>query len=1211
MSAGSGVVAAGARLGLFGGLARLFKGPVSRLAADDTKGGTRLTRALRAGRGGAGKARTYASRVLTKDPIDVASGEVILRQIDVELAGALPLVLERTYLSSSRIDGLFGVAWASTLDQRLEIDADGVCFASADGMVLTYPPPAEGTRVLPDSGPRWPLRKTGDGAYTITDPPTGREWHFSGRTGTVLPLTSIADRNGHRIELVHDDDGLLSEVRHSGGYRIAVAMDGGRVAALRLVTGHADGPLLVRYRYDDAGRLSEVINSSGAPLRFAYDDAGRLAGWVDRNGFWYRYAYDERGRAVRAEGSDGLLNVTLGYAEDGSATTVTDSLGHPTTFHFNESRQVVAEVDPLGRRTVSEWDDQDRLVARTDPLGRTTRYAYDDRGNLTSIIGPGERRLSARYDEFGRPVECVEANGAVWRQEFDDRGNVSAIIDPQDAVTRCSYDDRGHVTAITDALGRTTRVTLDAAGLAVAATDPGGATTRIRRDAFGRVTAIEDATGGVTRFGWTLEGRPAWRTLPGGATERWQYDAEGNCVEYRDAEGHLTRTAYGPFDQPVARIGPDGARLEFAYDTELRLVAVTNPIGLVWRYEYNGSGDLVRETDFNGRTVSYAHDGAGRVTTRVNGAGQATHYTHDVFDNVVEQRSGDTVATFTYDPAGRLIRAVNPDADVRFDRDRLGRVIGETCNGRTLTSVYDLMGRRVRRRTPYGAEAVWRYDGGGRPTVLRTAGQTIGFAHDAAGREVERRIGGNAVFAQWWNADGRLGSQTLWRTGGDRPSQHRVYRYRADGALVGVADRLAGPASFDLDVAGRVTAVHGDGRRERYAYDPAGNITGADTGTDHDAAGPREHVGVRVRRAGRTHYSYDEQGRVVVRRQVTPSGKSLTWEYVWDADDRLTAVTTPGGRRWRYRYDALGRRVAKQLLTRDGRAVEEQTDFVWDGAVLAEQVQSGHVTTWDYEPETFRPLTQTEGVLTDGVERIDQRFHAIVTDLIGTPTEFVTGDGAVAGRLRTTLWGAPVAGGTVDCPLRFPGQYHDAETGLHYNFQRYYDPAGGRYQSPDPLGLAPAPDPYAYAVNPTLRIDPLGLAPCEPERHFALGLKHQMFTGRPLLEPFSEKVGAHNFFNKPADWWHGSNEETVLHLLKDPKTKVSFNMTGVDDPYEAFLRVEKNRGNIGNGAGFTDWELYQISKHPETWSKITFYNEGKVVGNPFEWKGGELTHPFG
>ena len=40
-----------------------------------------------------------------------------------------------------------------------------------------------------------------------------------------------------------------------------------------------------------------------------------------------------------------------------------------------------------------------------------------------------------------------------------------------------------------------------------------------------------------------------------------------------------------------------------------------------------------------------------------------------------------------------------------------------------------------------------------------------------------------------------------------------------------------------------------------------------------------------------------------------------------------------------------------------------------------------------------------------------------------------------------------------DLPLRLPGQRYDAETGLHYNYFRDYDPSTGRYQESDPIGL--------------------------------------------------------------------------------------------------------------------------------------------------------------
>ena len=61
-------------------------------------------------------------------------------------------------------------------------------------------------------------------------------------------------------------------------------------------------------------------------------------------------------------------------------------------------------------------------------------------------------------------------------------------------------------------------------------------------------------------------------------------------------------------------------------------------------------------------------------------------------------------------------------------------------------------------------------------------------------------------------------------------------------------------------------------------------------------------------------------------------------------------------------------------------------------------------------------------------------------------------------------------------PLRFQGQYCDAETGLHYNRFRYYDPQIGRFTTQDPISLAGGINLYQYAPNPVQWVDPLGLA---------------------------------------------------------------------------------------------------------------------------------------
>lgn len=1006
---------------------------------------------------------------------------MVLHQVDVELPGVLPLILARTHVSSYRAGRSFGPSWASSLDQRLEFDADGILFVADEGVILAYPRAAGDGAVLPAVGAQWPLQRTADG-YVVAKPELGQSLHFVDTGGAEARLVAISDRNGNRMDLRYGPDGGLAEVNHSGGYRIGVERADGLVTGLRLLSssGGADVPLM-SFGYSEDGRLREVVNSSRRALKFDYDAAGRIVRWEDRNAQWYSYVYDERGRCGRNEGSGGFLAGSFDY-HDGR-TDFTNSLGHRTSFQLNAHGQVVREIDPLGNTTASEWDEFDRLLSRTDPLGRTVRYHYDDDGNLVTLVRPDGSEATATYNAFRSPVTTTEPGGAQWRTEYDARGNVIAETDPLGATTSYAYTDGGGLASITDPLGNVLAVQTDAAGLPIAVTNPLGATTRYVRDVFGRVVQIVDAVGGVTRFTWTVEGKMLSRTLPDGATEFWRYDGEGNQLEHVDPLGQATRHEYSGFDQLAARTGPDGARFEFGYDTQLRLASVTNPNGRAWRYQYDAAGRLVSETDFDGRTLAYAHDAAGQLIERRNGAGEVVRFGYDALGEMTEKHAPGGMTTFRYDGAGRLVRAADADAELVVRRDALGRVVAESVNGRTLTSEYDLAGRRTRRISPSGAQSIWEYDAGGQVAALHTAGRTMTFGYDPARREIWRNLGAGAVLAQQWDANHRLISQVLRGPDRPAPAQARQYHYRPDGHLVGVSDQVSGPRRFELNSTGRVTAVQGSNWAERYAYDPVGDIVSADLPSPHSAAdgapATRESTRLPERHSGGAHYRRDEQGRVTARQRRTLSGQVQLWRYTWDAEDRLTGVTTPDGVSWRYLYDPLGRRMAKQRLGRDGSIVE-QTDFTWDGVLLAERSQPGTATTWNWDAETTRPLTQTERSARQDApqEWFDREFYSLITDIVGTPVEMVDGRGEIAWRAQTTVWGSALAGlsGGPSCPLRFPGQYHDAETGLHYNYFRYYDPSSGAYCSADPLGLAGGTNPYAFVANPSRQFDLLGLS---------------------------------------------------------------------------------------------------------------------------------------
>ncbi|WP_338598503.1 DUF6531 domain-containing protein [Saccharopolyspora sp. SCSIO 74807] len=1066
-------------------------------------GRTGLAKAAKAGIGRVGRQLGDAAAHVTQrfqmqlrsDPIDVASGRMVADETDVELGGALPLTFQRTHLSSYRSGLFFGPSWASTLDQRLEIDEDGVYFASEDGLTLAYPRAEPGETVHPTNGPQWPLARSHDGNFTITDVEQGRTLHFT-RFDGYWPLTAITDRNGDRIQFTYDDTGLPLEVHHSGGYRVRVETTNRLVTALYLC-GADDGRdlALMRYRYQQE-RLTEVINPSGQPMRVEYDGPGRITAWTDRNDCWYRYLYDDEGRCVRTEGAGGFLNSTFTYDRENAVTYVSDSLGNETAFHLGESGQILREIDPRGGQTLSEWDERHRLLARTDALGRTTEYEYDEDGNLAVVTRPDGQQARFAYNDLRLPITIVAPDGTISHREYDDNGNLTRIVDPTGAATSYGYDAAGHLARVTDALGNTRTVESNAAGLPTTVTDALGAHTSYERDAFGRVVAITDALGGVTRFGWTIDGKPAWHTLPDGATERWFYDAEGNVRTHVGVLGETTHTKATYFDLPSAEVRPDGTRLEFGYDTELRLTSVTNQQGLVWRYAYDHAGHLTSETDFNGRTITYRHDAAGQLVERTNGAGESTVFVRNTLGEVAERRSGDSVAAFHYDEAGRLRAATNADAHVTFERDPLGRVVTETINGRTVNSTYDPLGRRTRRVTPSGVESRWEYDANGDPMTLHTAGHMMRFTFDAAGRETERVLGAGAVLTQNWDAKHQLVSQTLTGAKG-RQTQHRAFTYRTDGVPAVIDDQLNGRRDFALDTAGRVTGVQGSGWTERYAYDAAGNITSAswpasEDSIEADALGEREYSGTLIRRAGKVRYEHDGQGRLVLRQRKRLSQKPATWHYSWDADDRLVGVSTPEGARWWYRYDPLGRRVAKQRLDQDG-SVAEKIDFHWDGFALVEQIHTGgtpdvlqpsgkRITAWDYEPGSFRPLTQLERSSPGGPSQgwFDEQFHSIISDVAGFPMELIDEHGEIDRHRRTTVWGS-VDAGTGDgatTPLRFPGQYFDPESQLSYNFQRHYDPATGRYGSSDPLGLLAGLNPHMYVANPLVLTDPLGLYSC-------------------------------------------------------------------------------------------------------------------------------------
>ncbi|MGI5221787.1 putative T7SS-secreted protein [Nocardia sp. CA-290969] len=1079
---------------------------------------------------GADRNRDPDQRECSEDPVDICTGAFLLPETDAELPGVLPLTLRRGHHSDYSFGRWFGPSWSATLDARLVIEDEGVTFVAEDGMMVAYPHAEVGVPVDPlISGRPWSLLRTETGGYRIRDRRRELIWHFAPepeiggldiRLGNYA-VSAITDRHHNRIRFHYDRDGAPVEVTHSGGYRIRVSTAHGRITGLALVTGDGTTTPLRTFTYD-GGNLVAVTDAAGTAIRYTYDAENRMTSWTDSNGNRMVNTYDAAGRVIGQHGTGGVLDTRFDYFEfpDGSGrtTAVTDSTGATTHYGFDRDLRLRDHLDPAGGHTHIDYNADRNPLEVIAPDGARTSYRYNPAGDIAKIVRPDGYSIDFEYFWKNRPSAVTGPDGAVTRREWDERGNLIATVDAAGDRTEYTYHPSGALATIVESHGARTVVDVDAAGLPIRITDPLGAVTHLDRDSAGRPVRVTGADGAVTRYDWSPTGKLLRRTDPDGHSESWTYDGEGNVRTHTDRAGHVTRLTYGAFDLLASRTEPDGSTTRYTWDTQRRLTAVHNPVGDTWTYTYDRAGRLIAETDYTGATTTYTHDTAGRLATVTPATGITRRHRHDILGRVTEiaADSGEWVR-YTHDPAGRTLQAITGSGDapahtLEFAYTPAGALVAEQVDDRAaLRFGYDIRGRRTERISPSGAVTTWGHDVLGRPDRMQADSHDITFAYDPSGALTRWQIDEVAITRER-TAVGRVTGQEViafpeklldFDLAGARPAPRRLrrddYTYRPDGYLtthtvtrpthsaLGTTETST-RRDYTLDPLGRVTTVTSAGRTlEQYAYDALGNITAGPPETTHPpetappepsnaAARPlpapnphREYRNNLLIRDGRTRYHYDPAGRLIRKTTTRLSRKPDVWHYRYNAFDQLTDVWTPDHQWWHYTYDALGRRTTKQHLATDG-TVLERTDYTWDGTTLLEQHTATTTTRWTHHPGTHTSLTQATQ------SEIDREFHAIITDLVGTPTELIDATtGETSGQMVADLWGTAHWVGGAATQLRFPGQIHDPETGLHSNFHRVYDPVTGRYLTNDPLGLGGGPNPTSYVPNPTVWIDPLGL----------------------------------------------------------------------------------------------------------------------------------------
>ncbi len=996
-------------------------------------------------------------------PVSYANGNMFHTFADLLIPGPdLPLMFQRTYRSNDPQDGPLGFGWTHNYNVFL-VDDPGVSATIHD-----------------ETGSRRVFSDNGDGTYdappgvhqTLTQ--TAGGWNLRFKNGkeydfdTAGRLVVIRARTGGEQTLSYDGSGNLQSVTDVLTRSLSFGYDGNNhLTSLSDFTGRSWS-----FSYDAAFDLvSSSTPTDGVTPSYTitYDyhtvsyNAHRLKSFTDPRGDSVEFAYYANGKTYRHI-EPGGLTTTYVYQPLKRETTTIGERGQEWKRRYDADGRIVETINPAGHSIRTTWDAEGNRLSVTDRLGQTTSFTYDASGNMTSSTDPLLRTRSYTYDpDFSRMTSSTDARLKTTNYTVDPvNGNVTRIDYPTAAFETFAHNAHGQITSRTDANGKTTLFRYDANGYLQEREDALNNITAYTNNAVGRrLTTTDPALQPITRE-YDVLGRMTRTIDPLTGATAFAYDSVNNLVSITDAEMRQSLMTYDERGNLLSSTAPDGGIVQYEYGlpdcgckTDL-LTAVTDPLGRVTRFEYDFDGNLIAKTDPLGNRWYYDYNANGKLVRRSHDDGTWIGYDYDEAGQLVTKSYSDGRSfTFSYDDNGNLLTAVSPENTLTYVYDDMNRATSVTdsrLGGKTILYGYDPVGSRDSMTDPESGVTSYVYDDTKRlSSVTHPGPATVSFTYDAASRPLTVTYPNGTTGTFGYDALGRVTSID-YETSLAAPLLSRSYTYDLTSLLTSQTDE-DGTHSYQYDDAERlVSAQHPLTPDETYLYDEAGQRTEAASGFSFVS----NQAGQLIQR-GATGYLYDQRGNLV--RKLDADG-GIT-DYTWNPENQLERIDLPGGSVVQYRYDAIGRRIEKDV---DGT----RTLYVYDQLdVLMEYDGAGTVLArYGFGDRVDRPWIVTKSGATYAL------YHDRLQSLIAASdaTE------ALVSEYSYDSFGNIIAlSGTKLTDFAFTGRPFDDESGLYYFRARYYDPVAGRFTSPDPLGFVNGIDLYAYTNNtPLNNLDPTG-----------------------------------------------------------------------------------------------------------------------------------------